>query len=257
MTQLTSYKDIKKLSAYLDKQLSRSELARLEARLAEQPKLQEILLELRQARALLKRSPRRKVPHDFILTPKMVGMRPPLPRSVPAFRLASLTAAFLLFLTFTFNYLSPILSSPKLAAAPQMVQSGGGCGYEDPADCGDPAMEMVPFGVGGGLPETTGAPAEDTAMALAPEAMDTLTPEGTPDATPEASMRAMQQPTQAVDPASTENFIAEAPVTEKTQPQSPPFLDNFQTGLVFLILFFGSMAVLIHRINILRWRKRL
>jgi hypothetical protein len=253
MTQKTSYKDIEKLSAYLDQQLSRSEQARLEARLAQQSELHEILQDLRHTRALLKQTPRRRVPRNFILTPKMVGLRPPLPRSVPAFRLASLTAAFLLFLSFTFNYLAPIIASPSMAAAPQMFQSGGGCGFDDPADCGDVAMESVPFGMGGGVEENA-TPGEETAMSMAPEALDVPTPEGTP----EASLRVMPDPTQAdANLAPTDLPAADAPASEKSQPQRQPFLNTFQTGLVILVLFFGSIAVLVRQFNILRWRKRL
>ena len=248
MTKQTSFRDIKKLSAYLDKQLSRSEQARLEARLAEQPDLQEILMELRQTRALLQKTPRQRVPRNFTLTPKMVGMRPPMPRSVPVFRLASITAAILLFISFTFNYLAPIASAPSLAAAPQFSQSGGGCGSDDPADCGNPVMEAVPFGIGGGAPETA-TPELETAMSVPAEAI-------TPEATPEASLRAMDQPTQEANIISPDLPALDTPPSEKSQVQTKPFMNPFQIGLVLLGIVCGICAILIRQINIQRWRKR-
>jgi hypothetical protein len=249
MTQQTSFRDIEKLSAYLDNQLSRADLARVEAKLAVEPRLQEILLELRQARALLKHTPRQRVPHNFTLTPKMVGMRPPLPRSVPIFRLASITAAVMLFLSFAFNFLAPIAAAPSLASEPQRLQSGGGCGYDNLADCGDVAMEASAYGIGGGLQETT-TPGEVTAMSIASMVPGTTTPEPTP----EASLRTLEQPTQAANITPTELPSPETPPSEKAQTQ--PVLNSLQMGLILLVLVFGGTALLIRQINILRWQKR-
>jgi len=252
MRKQTSFKDIKKLSAYLDKQLSKVEQTRLEARLAEQPDLQEILVELRQARTLLQKTPRQRVPRNFTLTPKMVGMRPPVPRSVPVFRLATITAAILLFISFTFNYLTPIASAPSLAAAPQFAGKGGGCGYDDPADCGDAVMESVPFGIGGGSPETA-TPEELAAMPVEPAAMDSTTPE----ATPEAGLRAMQQPTQVANIISPDLPALDTPPSEKSQAQPQTPMSTFQIGLGLLVIICGFITILIRQINIQRWRKRL
>jgi len=252
MTQQTSFRDIKKLSTYLDKQLSRTEQTRLENRLAEESELQEIYQDLRQARALLQKTPRKPLPRNFTLTPKMVGMRPPVPRSVPIFRLASITAAVLLFLSYTFNYLAPIASAPGLAAAPFLSQSGGGCGSENPADCGDVAMESVPFGIGGGSPETP-TPEQLTAMPIAPSIMVTSTLESTP----EAGMRTMQQPSPAANTISPDLPTIEPPPSEKSSSQAKPFLNSFQIGLVLMTIISGFIAILIRQIIIQRWRKRL
>lgn len=255
MTQKISFRDIVKLSTYLDKQLSRSEQSRLEARLSVQPELQAILLELRQARAIMKHTPRQSVPRNFTLTPKMVGMRPPLPRSVPVFRLASLTAAILLFISFTFNFLTPFASAPNLAAAPQLSGSGGGCGNDNPADCGDVAMESIPYGFGGGPPETA-TPEEPMALSVPADAM-TATPQATPQATSVAGLRTIEQPTQ-----DSYNVAPDLPSpgtipSEKSQSQIKPLLDPFQIALVLLIFVFGIIALLIRQLNIKRWQKRL
>ena len=251
MRKQTSFRDIQKLSAYLDRQLSKSGQAHLEAKLAEQPELQEILMELRQARTLLHKTPLHRVPRNFILTPKMVGMRPPLPRSVPIFRLASITAAVLLVISFSFSYLAPIVSAPSLAAAPLFSQGGGGCGYDDPADCGDVVME-APYGIGGGSPETA-TPEELAAMPIAPEAVDATTPE----TTPEESLRAMQQPTQDENIVSPQEPSLDTPPSEKSLDQPQPIMNPFQIGLVLFVIICGISAFLIRQINIQRWRKRL
>lgn len=256
MTQTPSFRDIEKISTYLDNQLSGSEKTRLEARLSAEPELKEILLELRQARAILKHTPQHRVPRNFTLTPKMVGLRPPVPRSVPVFRFASLTAAIFLFLSFAFNILSPIASAPILAAAPMLSQSGGGCGYENPADCGDAAVEEVPYGIGGGPSETATAQ-EPMAMAVPADLMITATPAGTPQATAESNQRTIEQPTQSISETPLDAPAPEAFPSEKSQPQTEPFLNPFQTALVLLVLIFASLAILIRQINIKKWQKRL
>lgn len=255
MRKQTTFRDIKNLSVYLDKQLSKSERARLEKRLAEQPEMQDILMELRQARTLLQKAPQQRLPRNFTLTPEMVGMRPPVPRSVPVFRLASLTAAILLFISFTFNYLAPFASSPNLAAAPQYFQGGGvggGCGFDDPADCVEAPMEAVPYGIGGGAPEAT-TPEELAAMSSLVEEPGTPTPE----VTIETSQRSMIEPAQTEEAISPDQPAFDKQPSEKSQTQEQPFIYPYQTGLVFLAIIFGVFAFIIRQINIQRWRKQL
>ena len=109
MTHIPSFRDVEKLSAYLDRQLKPSEVARLESRLQTEPELASILQDLRQTRSLLRRLPQRRAPRNFTLTPKMVGQKPPLPRTYPAFRLATVLATLLLFFTFATNFMAPRL----------------------------------------------------------------------------------------------------------------------------------------------------
>ena len=92
-----SSRDLEQLSAYLDGQLSQSDRTRLEIRIKSDPALVSTLEELRQTRAFLRRTPRRRAPRNFTLTPKMAGIRPPLPRLVPVLSWAS-AAAMLLFI---------------------------------------------------------------------------------------------------------------------------------------------------------------
>jgi anti-sigma factor RsiW len=125
-----SFHDIEQLSASLDGQIRPAEKARLEARLRSDAALATVLIELRQARDLLRLTPKRSLPRNFTLTPKMTGIRPPLPRSVPALSWASATAMLLFVLTFGTNLLSQFsfgAAAPMLAAAP-MTSEGYGLG---------------------------------------------------------------------------------------------------------------------------------
>lgn len=118
---------IDQISAYLDRQLSPSESARLEARLAADPQLAALLNDLRLARTFLRRMPARKAPRNFTLTRKMVGQRPPLPRSFFVMRFSTAFAALLLVLTFAANALTPVLRPPAaLAPMPQVAASAAG-----------------------------------------------------------------------------------------------------------------------------------
>ena len=87
-----SFRDMEIISAYLDGQLSPSERARLEKRLQAEAGLAAALQELRQTRAILHRTPQRRAPRSFTLALKMAGIRPPVPRLVPAFGWASAVA---------------------------------------------------------------------------------------------------------------------------------------------------------------------
>ena len=94
-----SSRDLEQLSAYLDGQLSQSGRARLELRIRSDPALAGALEELRQTRTILRRTPHRRAPRNFTLTPGMAGIRPPVPRLVPVLSWASAVA--MLFFIFT------------------------------------------------------------------------------------------------------------------------------------------------------------
>src|SRR5512139_2609985 len=128
-------RDIELLSSYLDGQLSSADTARLEARLRTDPELRSVLQDLRGARSLLRQLPMRKAPRNFMLTPKMVGRNPPLPRSYPVFRFTATLASILLFFTFGLNLLGP-----QLAAQPAGFGMGGG-GAPDPYAAAEAATE--------------------------------------------------------------------------------------------------------------------
>ena len=118
-----SFKDIEQLSAYLDGELSQAQKTRLVARIVKEPDLARAMEEMRQVRALVQQTPRRKAPRNFTLTPKMAGIRPPVPRLVPALSWASAVAMILFLCTLSFNF---IAQGGFLAAAPQAADRFNG-----------------------------------------------------------------------------------------------------------------------------------
>ena len=193
MTKTPSFRDVAQLSAYLDGQLRPSESASLESRLASEPELAAALEDLRQARGVLRQLPQRRAPRNFTLTPKMVGLKPPLPRSYPIFRLASVVATLLLFLSFATNFMAPRLAA-QVASVPYGIGGGGG----GEAEQQEPAMALE----APAEPEEPAAPAEPAAQA--PEAMEepaAKAPEGTlqPPAPEFAAQPAAGTPTAPVE----------------------------------------------------------
>jgi hypothetical protein len=134
-----SFRDVELLSAYLDGQLPQVDSARLESRLKADPQLRSVYDDLLQARSLLRKLPARRAPRNFVLTPRMAGIKPPLPRIFPVFRLASALAAILLFFSYAINLSAPALTSMRAAApAPALgLGAGGGSPSEE-----QPSMEM-------------------------------------------------------------------------------------------------------------------
>lgn len=160
-----SFHDVEKINAYLDDTLDAQARASLERRLGDDPQLAAAYQSMRESRSLLRRLPQRRAPRNFTLTPKMAGIRPPLPRAYPVFRFASVIATLLFVFTFALNAGAPMLSARPAAfeAAPMMgvgggpeidqtltvesaaapeerPQSGGGC---EGADCPTPQADLA------------------------------------------------------------------------------------------------------------------
>lgn len=134
---MKNFRNIETLSAYLDGELDSKESARLETRLKSDPELEPALRDLRFARGILRKLPSRRAPRNFTLTRQMVGLKPPLPRSYPLVRFATVFAALLFLCSFTANTLTPMFTFGFGAAAPAPVGGMGG-GAEEPI------MEMAP-----------------------------------------------------------------------------------------------------------------
>ncbi|HEX7541722.1 MAG TPA: hypothetical protein VF352_06295 [Anaerolineales bacterium] len=169
----TSFRDVEQLSASLDGQLSQAEKTRLEARIRSDPALAAVLADLRQARAILRRTPKRRLPRNFTLTPKMAGIRPPVPRAVPALGWASAVAMLLFVITLGTNLLGQIsfgAAAPMMAAAP-MTNEG--------------------YGLGGG-PAATQSPAPDNTQVTPTAETFVMT---APEATPPGEMRLVEPAT--------------------------------------------------------------
>jgi negative regulator of sigma E activity len=158
MTTRISPNDWEILSAYLDGQVSAKEQEKLKQKLAAEPELQRALEELQRTKMVLRSAPRRRVPHNFTLTPAMIPQRKPWFRLVPTLSFASAMAVILLVLTFTFSSLSYLAKPGSLAAqAPQATQAAGRANLAapqteltQPGTTNPPIINWGGYGMGGG-----------------------------------------------------------------------------------------------------------
>ncbi len=194
-------RDIQRVSAYLDGQLSRSEKERLERRLKSDPALVAALEDLRQTRLLLRRTPQRRAPRNFTLTPRMAGVRPPVPRLVPAFSWASAVAMLLFIFTLGSSLLGGLslaAQAPMQAAAPNAYGGGG----LPPAATLAPALAAPAIAAPVTGAPVTGAPVTEAPVTKAPvndsNMQATSTPEASimsvPEATPPGALRTTNPP---------------------------------------------------------------
>lgn len=227
MKQKPTFRDVEKISAYLDGQLPEAERRRLTARLESDPQLAAVAEDLRQARALLRQTPCRRVPRNFVLTPHMAGVKPPVPRIIPVMRFASAFAAFLLFTVFAVNTVRPPMISAPMAY--------GGMGGDVPEEVSaEPLLEME-----------AAVPSE-------------VPPRQAVAAAPEVS------PTQALSLASEEPSQPKAAAIEPQQEPLQPttvwrmsLLNPWLIGLGSAAILLGGGAFVLLRLNDARWRRRL
>jgi hypothetical protein len=134
---------------------------------------------------MLRQTPRRKAPRNFTLTPKMVGIRPPVPRVVPALSWGSAVAMVMFVCTLGYN----LISSGAFGAAAPKASDISGIAQAPAAATAAPAT-MAP---------ATAAPAAPLAPATSPSAPNQyLAPLGTPtpaQATPNPGHRTKGTPT--------------------------------------------------------------
>ena len=122
------FQDVERLSTYLDGQLSPAETARLEARLASDSALRQVLDDLRVARGLSRMLPRRRAPRRFTLNPLSARVRAPQPLAVAVFRFAGAVASLLFVFAAAVNSLAPLAARSLAAAQPPGYGMGGGGG---------------------------------------------------------------------------------------------------------------------------------
>jgi hypothetical protein len=256
MTQTPSFRDVEKLSAYLDGQLKPSEIARLESRLKSDPELASILKELRQARSILRQLPLRRAPRNFTLTPKMVGQKPPLPRSYPVFRFATVLATLLLFFTFITNFMSPRLVRTA-APYPYGIGGGGGGGPET-----EMQMETAPTELPALAAPAIEAPAAPPNEEPAEPAMAAPAPT---EAAPLANDSTRVEPTigpsekSGVQPAPTgESLAQQAAPQETTQSKGPipPISATLQAILAVIAVLLGLVTLLLRYSAIRKWHAK-
>lgn len=228
---MMNQRDLELLSAYLDGELNPSDSARLEARLKTNPELVAVLDDLRAARTLLRKLPKRRAPRNFTLTRKMVGLNPPLPRSYPVFRFATVVATLLFFFTFGINTFAPqLMQVPPLGIG----GGGGGGGPEEP--------ELF-----AAAPAATEAPAAEAPAAdLAPQS--TVVPAGDDTARVEATSAAKEGETGM---ALEQNQLS----GEADGKTSSPIIPIAWQILFAVLAFAGTLLmVLMRRGSINRWK---
>lgn len=114
-----STQDWQLLSDYLDDQLLSDQKSRFEQRLLSSPNLQMALEEIRRTRTLLRKAPRRRVPHNFTLTPTMLQQKVPISLSlVPIFSITSALAGVMTILLMIFEFLPGYAAQPTSLMAP-------------------------------------------------------------------------------------------------------------------------------------------
>jgi hypothetical protein len=186
------FSDIKQLCAYLDGELTESKRMRLEKRIGSEPALAAALDELCETCKLLKTVPQKRAPRNFTLTPRMAGIRPPVPRLVPAFSWASAVAMLLFILTLGSRLVGQLSiggTAPMLAAAPSGL--GGG----PPAAATQAPAMAAPATAAPALPGTTDQIPQETPTA---EIFALSVPEATPppaakEAQPQAPLRTREK----------------------------------------------------------------
>jgi anti-sigma factor RsiW len=259
-----NFRDVELLSTYLDGQLNPSDSARLESRLKTDPELAAVMDDLRAARSALRQLPNRRAPRNFTLTPKMVGVKPPLPRAYPIFRFASVFAALLFFLSYATNLVAPRLSAASAPYGYGVGGGGGGCGDEQPCEAA-PALEMPaapqPFAATE-APVATEAPMGTEAPALAV----TEAPAGTASlaiAPTQMAIAPTEMPLTAEDSAR----VVETPSAKNGEPEStngiPPEVQNeapvsyiWLIGFAVVAVLSALVAYLLRLSAIRKWRRR-
>jgi len=155
-----SPKDWQLISNYLDKQLSDQEILVVKQRLANEPQLQQVFLDLQQTRFLLQHARKIPVPRNFTLTPEMAAnIRPAKKPLIPFFSFASAIAAVLLVVVLLLDFLPGILQGGMMAKSieqNEMLAMEGAPMAEDQAFDSSGAPLIIewgapgPRGVGGG-----------------------------------------------------------------------------------------------------------
>jgi anti-sigma factor RsiW len=243
MSYTPSFRDVEKLSAYLDGQLKSSEKARLESRLQSDPELASILKELRQTRGLLRQLPQRRAPRNFTLTPKMVGQKPPLPRTYPVFRFATALATLLLFFTFAANSVAP-----SLATAPYPYGRGGGGG-------GEPEVMMESAPAEGEQPTEEPAMEEPAAPELPAPLATQVEPSAEDSANAEPTVEATEK--SGVQEAPQGDLFAQQ-MPDQVQERTPvrPISVPVQIVLAVIAAVSGLVAFLLRYSAVRKWRAK-
>jgi anti-sigma factor RsiW len=237
-----SNRDLERLSAYLDGALSEKEASRLEARLRDEPNLQQAFQELKGTAQMVASLPEVPLPRSFTLTPEMVGIRE-RPRVYPVLRLATALATFAFFAVVGVDAITSFTLKGALAPmAKEQVAMEAPAPAADAIATGETATEgltletykMEQEEVPASEAPVVAAEAENEMDRAAPSGVLGLTEETEPLLPEEEKTEAPEllgTPTSAVSGAAAgEEAVAgdevepEATATAETQPTSTPLL---------------------------------
>ncbi len=243
---MKKFRDIEQLSAYLDGQLRPSDSVRLESRISADHELASVLSDLRSARNILRKLPARKAPRNFTLTRKMVGLKPPLPRTFSFFRFSTAFAAFLLMLTFAANSLLPRISFG--AGSPMMAQEALGIGGGSGGGC-DPCLPEMAAAA------ATEAPVATEAPALPPSADMNIAPTATAPLATEDTARVAETPIvetpSAKDAANAPELQGQPEVSATREAVIPP---SWQIALLVILLLSALIMFGLRQSAIRKWK---
>ena len=272
MKKYISPRDLKKLSAYLDGELSAYSSRKMKNRLARDPNLRAALETFRETKNILQRTPKRRAPHNFSLSPKMVAKSPPMPRLVPALNYATALAMILFF----FSILPPFGMSE--APAQEMMLASADRVVGEPAVADAPAVseeyaaeeEAMPIAEVLEVEEETDD-AIPTTEALAEESEGARSVESTPVAELVESVEdaAVEEPPPnneiEMEKSATDNQTVEnSPATTLTpniegiaeaKATPTPSFTLGQEILLVLIIFFAITGFVLRRRATTKWEK--
>jgi hypothetical protein len=148
MTNKLPARDLERVSAYLDNELSSGERATFEQRLKNEPNLSRAFTELKTTRTLLRRALQRRVPRSFAIRPESVLEKKPANGAWTRFNLVSAAATFLLVLVFAGDIWVNGLPLDSFGAsapeeAPQALMAQEATIEEEPA-AGDTVISATP-----------------------------------------------------------------------------------------------------------------
>ena len=156
MTENLSRKDYFLLSAYLDGEISQSDLQRVEKRLLSDQQFKRTSEELAYTKRMLRAMPKIRAPRNFMLTPERVKKTAKRQFFQPAWGLVSAVSTFLLLVIFAGTSILPRLGV-SLAAAPEMASMTNGTALAQESDAEVAESPMIIFwdpqrayGMGGG-----------------------------------------------------------------------------------------------------------
>ena len=263
MSRQPSSRDLMKLSAYLDGELSASASRKMKNRLARDPNLLAALDDLRETKSILQRIPKRPSPRNFTLSPQMVAKSPPMPRLVPALNYATALAMILFF----FSILPPFGYGGAAMAPAQkmMLESADNMAIEAPVAEEAFAEEAMPMAEAPAVAES-----EEMTEELVPAAEAEVVEndaEGTL-ATEESLSRAGDDAEKAVIEnqivestpfatlPSSATLIAPSNIEDTPESSTTTSFTLWQEILLTLIILFATVGFILRRAVMLKWQKR-